>query len=550
MNCSRCGLAPQSPRHIPKPSSATITLSETNISPIDSDRGALESSLSVVQSHIDDVANDISRLEGILNDLRQEHQRLCDVANVYQAVLHPIRIISDEILVQIFRNCAEEAGMMELYPRYGQPSFNCDSLNTRKPPWTLSQVSRRWRSVALSDSSLWSYLGVMFPDPRRPAQKQANMVSRLMLQIQRSRQFPLAVSFHSSYPVERFNPLLVTVCSHSTRWENLRVKFRANGLESLQCLSSLIKGNIPALRRLHLQTGSSIATIPSDNGLVIDGFQYAPNLQDLAIWGHTGRLADVLQIPWSQITRYRTFDRGLIAERSLCYAALSKMPNLETFHENRTLADNLVHTPPVNLSSLHTLSFGIAGENPYYHSLSALLERLTLSNLRDLRIDATTEIEHLPQFLSHSAATLRVLKLRIKDSAAVVPLLERVSGVEHLALRGSSPEAVSALAEREGTSGRLRLLPRLQRLALWTLRSTDVLDENLILAVAQSRVGTDPSTPTPGVGDYCLRYLEIDDKFTLGSHTLESLQALKPRGLRVQQSSCGWFFLSAEEQWK
>ncbi|KAI3608722.1 hypothetical protein WG66_003820 [Moniliophthora roreri] len=234
------------------------------------------------------------------------------------------------------------------------------------------------------------------------------------------------------------------------------------------------------------------------------------------------------------------------------------MPNLKIFHEQRSLGEHILQSPPPSLSSLHTLSFGISGN---YSTLSSLLERLVLSNLRDLRIDATAKIEHLPQFLSRSSETLRVLKLRVKESesAVVVPLLECVPGVEHLAMRGNAPDALRTLAERVPSTGKLRLLPRLQRLGLWMLLGADEIDEDSLLSLAENRVrpGAEDESVTAShlpsetdVEDFSyLRTLELDIKFIIGTDTLQSLRSLEAKGLEVNRSACEWFFLSSEAEW-
>ncbi|PBK80003.1 hypothetical protein ARMGADRAFT_884487, partial [Armillaria gallica] len=65
-------------------------------------------------------------------------------------LLHPMRSIPDDVLIEIFQHCA---------PRAFESS---DSLDLRNCPWTLSYVSKKWRDLSLSLPRLWTSLTVVF----------------------------------------------------------------------------------------------------------------------------------------------------------------------------------------------------------------------------------------------------------------------------------------------------------------------------------------------------------------------------------------------------
>ncbi len=66
-----------------------------------------------------------------------------------QIFLHPIRLVNDDVLREIFRWCAEIESPL-------------NSNNIRGVPWTLLQVCCRWRAVALDTGRLWMKVSLDF----------------------------------------------------------------------------------------------------------------------------------------------------------------------------------------------------------------------------------------------------------------------------------------------------------------------------------------------------------------------------------------------------
>ncbi len=83
-----------------------------------------------------------SYLEGQLNVAS------ANVGNA-QIILHPIRLVNDDVIGEIFRWCAETKSPL-------------NSNDVRGVPWTLSQVCRRWRAVALDTGRLWTKVSLDF----------------------------------------------------------------------------------------------------------------------------------------------------------------------------------------------------------------------------------------------------------------------------------------------------------------------------------------------------------------------------------------------------
>ncbi|KAK0243700.1 hypothetical protein EDD85DRAFT_805102 [Armillaria nabsnona] len=94
-------------------------------------------------------------------------------------LLHLIRTLSDDILQEIFVHCGKE----------------WDDFKTTLPPWTISQVSRRWRCVAVSTSCLWSSISLDIPS--YPANHTVSLSFKLGLCLQRAPKCNLALRIDS-----------------------------------------------------------------------------------------------------------------------------------------------------------------------------------------------------------------------------------------------------------------------------------------------------------------------------------------------------------------
>lgn len=97
--------------------------------------------LSALKEKIDDV-------QQMLKTLLDSQAKVTGNLLTAKALLHPIRSIPDDVLSYIFSFCVQE-----VYDLINKIVVH-NSLDSRKPPWTLSQVCRSWRRVALSAAPL------------------------------------------------------------------------------------------------------------------------------------------------------------------------------------------------------------------------------------------------------------------------------------------------------------------------------------------------------------------------------------------------------------
>ncbi|KAK7051271.1 hypothetical protein VNI00_004771 [Paramarasmius palmivorus] len=518
--CPLCSSA-VSPSTPPAPiSSEAEALLGTNNPPSEHARHTFGVNLVDSETRLEDVTGRIARLEESLRILREEQSELNRAVQTYRKVLHPIRLLPQEVLYGIFSACIEPSGIMDTFLVQGRP-YQKDSLDPAKPPWTLAQVSRAWRTAAISYPSLWSYIGIQLPNSSTSEWHINRMAAQLMLQLQRSQLHSLTVSLRSEYNENhpRVDRLLLLICSHSARWDTLRTWFWTTPIETFEAMSWMIKGNLPVLRRLYLEIGHH-----SQTGGTIDVFEFAPQLQDLMIWGRTAGLSDVLRLPWTQITRFRGTSDKSEARTSIDYDFLSKMMNLRELVEIRHFPPTIVESETtLQLRSLQSLAI-VAKEGSVLPS--KVLDIITSDNLLDFRLDARTDPVSVARLLTRSSATIRSLSLRLLgdiNAAHVIRVLECVPRLTSLSLRQVSDEVIMALGE-QSASGKPRLLKDLEKL---TLYAPCRIDGNILFAMAMARA-REPMT------------LCLDDNVTLQDDTRQELEGLRRQGLNFCRIKPKW----------
>ncbi|KAJ4483920.1 hypothetical protein J3R30DRAFT_3256105, partial [Lentinula aciculospora] len=88
-----------------------------------------------------DLDSQIKLMQQSISHLTLQRERILTNIQAYRMILHPIRRLPREVILEIF----------EWLPDLRVVS----SLNSGKAPWTLGQISRGWRGIALSSPELW-----------------------------------------------------------------------------------------------------------------------------------------------------------------------------------------------------------------------------------------------------------------------------------------------------------------------------------------------------------------------------------------------------------
>ncbi|KAJ7605291.1 hypothetical protein FB45DRAFT_1069411 [Roridomyces roridus] len=241
-----------------------------------------------VLAHIQDIVSktrqrlasldtNISDLRAQLMQLEDERSLLSDSLQKNTAVTSPLRWIPPEVLAEIFTWTLPE--------HYEKPA------RVDECPWVLGHICSRWREIALSTPSLWSFSFIAGVHPNRYP-----LLPMIEAQIQRAR--TLRVHFmgcetsHSSPQIERFDLL----SKHSERWEELSIQLTSALVPRL----SALQGRLSSLRKLWVRWDNE----DSDEGLeFVDCFESASSLVDAGFAGES-RFIPIL-LPLHQLTVYR-----------------------------------------------------------------------------------------------------------------------------------------------------------------------------------------------------------------------------------------------------
>ncbi|KAJ7609031.1 hypothetical protein FB45DRAFT_703426, partial [Roridomyces roridus] len=125
-----------------------LKLMRTNEPPESSEMAYIQAVLSKTGAQLADLDGKIMHLKAQLRQLEDERAVLAEYHAENAAVVSPVRRTPPEVLAEIFSWTLPSSDELE----------GCSSVRMKmeKSPWTLGQVCRRWRAIALSTPSLWS----------------------------------------------------------------------------------------------------------------------------------------------------------------------------------------------------------------------------------------------------------------------------------------------------------------------------------------------------------------------------------------------------------
>ncbi|KAF9254824.1 hypothetical protein L218DRAFT_409982 [Marasmius fiardii PR-910] len=173
------------------------SLSTSNDSPSPNELATLTGEYEAISRAIPSLDSEITLLQAKLGTLEQQRQELVSSLGVYKSVLNPCRRLPSKILTSIFGLCVKEdvhtrSGVNMLFILGKGGDYCPSSLDTRRSPWVLGQVCRRWRNLVLSLPDLWSAIEI---NCRQPPKEIFDpfIERRLSLTLQRSRERPLHI---------------------------------------------------------------------------------------------------------------------------------------------------------------------------------------------------------------------------------------------------------------------------------------------------------------------------------------------------------------------
>lgn len=410
---------------------------------------------SAVETLAIDVA--LAELRAEQNSSATPDDRLSDIAAMIvrlEAIRHPMRSIPDDILGLIFAYampwCLVYGISKDAFPPEDFRPDDYDAANTRKPPWTLSQVCQNWRALALSLPRLWStwsltpsyYHNDAIQSGRRMIDWGIEYARRMETIFQRSG--PLSLDFVDGLPDSE--AILSTLLATTDRWCCIRISYEYGGARLKPMLHNR---PLPLLTHLLLYLAR-----PSGTTIL------APCLQNLELIGaYDGDLV----LPWEQIKRYRSIRSS--------FKLLERMQNLEELVvEDELYEDKIPLTifPKVTRIERHNRDGGS------YLDIPALC--FSFPSLYTLVI-----IEHristpLPYTNDFSLPSVNELSLSFEKAEDVSNILRATPNVQSLHVDSEDGQAALVHSASPDRPSATACLKQLKNLSL-TLRDTNRLKD-------------------------------------------------------------------------
>ncbi|KAK0202272.1 hypothetical protein DFS33DRAFT_1490037 [Desarmillaria ectypa] len=394
--CPTCGCFMETTFSGHERSPRVSELLRCNDPPSDSELSEFQNIVRGGPGRVADLGKKIARAKEQLNALI--HERSVLEANIDDArtLSSPVRRLPPDVLCAIALEtipspCEVMFFMIELFD-------SITSLDNKESPWTLAQVSHKWRLTIVNAPQVWSSMSLVVKHDDKPS-----MVARQMfmtgLRLERSKSFPLTVSL-SSFPNDDISnhPLLFLI---STRCSFIRNLFIDTSLISYRAFSWW-RGRFDQLYRLYLTTSPPLnwGSLPSGGvESFIDAFEYAPKLK-MVYFGVSDCLHFLFRLPWTQITEL-VFP--ITNERDI--DILRKSNNLDDLHvryENSVLAVPAGHRA-ICLPALTSLTIAYryrrtGASLPLHPQNDQIFSLLSIPNLINLHLTYRREFDVLPPY--------------------------------------------------------------------------------------------------------------------------------------------------------
>lgn len=350
--------------------------------------------------------------------------------------MHPTSIhdFPTEILLMIFRFAV--AAM--------------DYIGPRNAPWSLSQVSRNWRAIALT-AELWASFNLDAEDMGSHA------IALMTMWLERSGERPLDVVLsvidEPMSDEDTTGPFLVLLAKHFHRCRSITLACCGVDLSAMTDALENHNGNAPLLEDLSITTYIDDDN-EDDDSLIEDQIhhilQQAPRLQSF-FWKDRIILRDTfdtwqhLTLPGSQLRKLQLIC-NLSTEEIV--GVISQCPILEIFIVNVNITSSDVCIQPAHLVHTSLCYLTITLEGAEMH----LFDFLTLPSLRELRLKNTTTCAHrflhpvFAPFLERSHCPLEVLELSMRldvSEAVIVDTLQSLPSLRYLKLYHYAKEVKS-----------------------------------------------------------------------------------------------------------
>ncbi|KAJ7618987.1 hypothetical protein DFH06DRAFT_1306556 [Mycena polygramma] len=465
--CHRCGLPTESQSaealdfHVAS-GARHFTLLNSNEPPEDSEKTFIRSVISTADARVAHLDEEIAKLRAQLMHLEEERASGFSYRARNSVILSPLRRMPPEVLGEIF---------VWTLPSPAAPlvSLVCSKFRMGASPWVLTQISSRWRTIALSTPRLWSRIIVYF---RRNGS--GYPLALVKAHLERSQRLKIHFYGHSQAASQPQIELFNLLAQHSSRWEELSIGLTA----AIVPLLPALRDRLPSLKRLWIQwQDAESQTVES-----LDCFQTAPSLVEVGVYNEFRFLPTAF--PIHQLTRYH-LDGPWAVHRELLKQASNLIEariEIDFDHDPWPEQDEIIdlhHLRRLYISDVHLLR---SLRVPVLEELATWVPRNAIDTLP----------ADLDSLVNRSACPLRRLCLRGYPDADVIPkMLQVTPSVTELVILASAIDdknvnALMRILTVSAVAGSTVIAPHL-RLIFVGMRDDGHIDDTVYLAMLRSR---------------------------------------------------------------
>ncbi|KAK0194798.1 hypothetical protein F5146DRAFT_259683 [Armillaria mellea] len=232
------------------------------------------------------------QLEEKIEILNQERARISEAIHECQGIISPVRRLPPELLCQIFLGTIDRA----------QATADVDAQmhdikSVGYSPLSISSVSVKWRSIALSFPEFWSSINILLMDDGGLGDDLNLKQHRLYLD--RSKRYPLSISIYDLGMADDLPAYLTTVLSPSSiRIRELALHFPVRLFPEI----SSMQLSLPLLDTLILRCTAEEELHDYDTTSL---FPFTPSLASLKFIDVT-EPDQSFELPWGQVKQYKS----------------------------------------------------------------------------------------------------------------------------------------------------------------------------------------------------------------------------------------------------
>lgn len=464
----------------------------------------------------------INKLQSGLSELKQLHgsqEASRNSIRNLKSALAPIRRLPPELLSEIFELCLPKAKFIRSSPS--------------KAPLLLTQVCSAWRTICISNASLWSSLEIgkpsdIGPSPPSDTNMKGDITALVNMWFSRASNRPLSFSVQENNLLYQVVP--ETLERFGRQWQHLKIRVPK---DTCMLLQSEIE--YQALETFEMQTVEGLEDVVVEE--LSEAATRAPNLHQF-IWDNPARRAARIALPWANLTRL-ILNTGIDIDQ--CLLMMSQLSNIThlTF-QNIIMSTAMLSNLRVTLPELTSLV--ICSEFPIG---PPLFDELTLPKLKELVLNIRSwPHESITGFLRRSRCPLESLNLYFPPvtELELIECLEIVqNSLKEFTVQGSGgvPSVADTLLDRLTYRGTGNVLcPQVVVIALYECISCS---PGCFTDMARSRLAPPSSSGSAGsevAPRRDLAILRVIEMYDVEAEQLE-LKPLRGLGLILKLYSMG-----------